>query len=138
MYLLDTNLISELTKPAPSPNVTAWLSAQQETPLFLSVITIGEIRQGIARLPDSKRKTTLSAWLNDGLLVEYAQYILPIDLDVVSVWGALTARMIAQGRTMQTMDSFIAATAQTHRLTLVTRNVSDFVDVGVGLVNPWE
>ena len=137
MYLLDTNVISESTKPSPAPALKQWLQTHAADDIYLSVITIGEIRQGIERLPSSKRKENLTGWLEQGLLVAYADFILLVDLETVEIWGRLSARLRLAGRTMQTLDSLIAATALQHNLHVVTRNAQDFVHTGVHLVDPW-
>ena len=136
-YLLDTNVISEFTKPEPATAVIQWLQSQQHHPLHLSVITIGEIQQGIARLPASAKKADLQTWLDDTLLPSYGQHILPLDTDTMLIWGQLTAVLLSQGRRLPVMDGLLAATARQHDLILVTRNTADFADTGVALVNPW-
>lgn len=137
-YLLDTNVISEFTMDSPYPSVIEWLRVHQNDYLHLSVITIGEIQQGISRLPTSKRQKQLTTWFNDTLLVAYSDFILPIDTSTMLLWGELTAKLIQQGRKMPVMDALIAATALQHDLTLVTRNVSDFAHAGVEIINPWQ
>jgi predicted nucleic acid-binding protein len=137
-YLLDTNVISEFAADKPHPAVITWLRDHQSDNLFLSVITIGEIQQGIARLPTSQKRAQLTAWLNETLLVAYADMILPIDTTVMLQWGTLTAQLIRQGRKMPVMDALLAATALRHDLMLITRNVSDFSQTGVDLINPWD
>ncbi len=136
-YLLDTNIISEFTKTQPNPSVIGWPREHTNDDLFLSVVTIGEIQQGISRLPASQRQRDLRIWLNESLLVIYADRILPIDIAVVMQWGTLTARLIGEGKKMPVMDGLIAATALQHNLTLVTRNTDDFSNTGLTLVNPW-
>ena len=100
MFLLDTNVISEFAADAPYPSVVAWLRAHQNDDLFLSVITIGEIQQGIDRLPASKKRDQLTTWLTETLLVVYAGLILPVDTATMIHWGQLTAGLIGQGRKM--------------------------------------
>lgn len=103
-----------------------------------TVITIGEIQQGIARLPSSKKQQDLTDWLNETLLVVYADWIIPIDNDIMLQWGTLTGRLIQKGRKMPVMDAMIAATCLQHDLVLVTRNESDFSHAGLQIINPWE
>jgi tRNA(fMet)-specific endonuclease VapC len=137
-YLLDTHVISEFTRAKPAPTVIAWLQAHERDDLFLSVITIGEIRQGITRLPPSAKREGLTSWLNDTLLPAYAERLLPIDSETMLQWGSLTGRLLNEGRRMPVMDALLAATAVQYDLPLVTRNVRDFSTAGVELVNPWE
>jgi predicted nucleic acid-binding protein len=137
-YLLDTNVISEFTSPQPNAAVVAWLTAHQHTILYLSVITLGEIQQGIQRLPTSKKREELEQWFQQELLVQYADFILPIDTNIMLQWGTLTAQLIQQGSKLPVMDGLIAATAVQHKLTLVTRNTSDFAATNISLVNPWQ
>ena len=137
-YLLDTSVISDFTKNQPEPSLVDWFREHQDDELFLSVISIGEIQQGISRLPESQRRRDLQSWMNESLLIGYADRILAVDVPIVMQWGALTARLIGQGKKMPVMDGLIAATALQHTLTLVTRNVADFINTGLSLVNPWD
>ncbi|NMC52610.1 MAG: type II toxin-antitoxin system VapC family toxin [Chloroflexi bacterium] len=137
-YLLDTCVLSEFTRRKPEEKVVRWLERVEETRLFLSAITIGEIQRGVARLPESTRKTELLAWMNNGLLERFRSRILPLDEQTLFLWGSLTARAELAGQPMPVMDSLIAASALQHNLILVTRNVTDFMPCGVQLFNPWE
>jgi len=136
-YLLDTCVISELVARQPHPDVLQWIDDIAEEKIYLSVITIGEIKKGIEKLPDSRRKRELSEWLGDDLLVRFRDKILPIDTDVMLVWGKLIANLERQGKKMPAMDSLIAAIALRWELKLVTRNVDDFKYTPVAIVNPW-
>lgn len=136
-YLLDTCIISELVKPSPNPMVLDWLHAIPSERLFLSVITIGEIRKGLTKLPDSKQKDKLTEWLNT-LLEDYQDRIYAIDLTVAENWGVLQGNAEKSGMPMSSIDSLIAAIAYTHNLVLVTRNVSDFKATNLPLRNPWK
>lgn len=135
-FLLDTCALSELTRPAPDRNFSLWFDDRQASELFLSVLTIGEIERGIARLPAGRKKTRLIGWLG-ALRSTYSERILPIDDQVASIWGRMAAATAAQGQTLGVIDGLIAATALSHGYTVVTRNVADFAPTGVSLVNPW-
>jgi predicted nucleic acid-binding protein len=137
-FLLDTCVISELVAKQPNLHVVQWVDSIDEDKLFLSAITIGEIKRGIEKLADSSRKSALVEWLKGDLLIRFTDRILPIDTSVVLVWGQLTADLEKQGRRMPAIDSLIAATCLQGRLDLVTRNESDFAHSGVTVINPWE
>lgn len=137
-YLLDTCLISELVVKAPNLRVVQWVDEQDPANLFLSVITIGEISKGIAKLIDSRRKQKLESWLQNELLQRFAQNILLIDSDVMLTWGRLIAALELKGRKMALMDSLIAALALHGNLQLVTRNENDFINAGISILNPWK
>jgi tRNA(fMet)-specific endonuclease VapC len=102
------------------------------------VITIGEIAKGVEKLSKSKRKQELHSWLKENLLVRFDGRIIPLDTEVLMEWGILIARLESTGITLPAIDSLIAATTLTHKLTLVTRNVDDFSGTGIEIVNPWE
>jgi predicted nucleic acid-binding protein len=137
-FLLDTCVISELVTRKPNPHVVQWVDSLDEDQLFLSAITIGEIKRGIEKLADSRRKSALREWLEGDLFIRFRDKILPIDTLVMLVWGQLTADLEKQGRRMPAIDSLIAATCLQGRLDLVTRNESDFAHSGVTVINPWE
>ncbi|MFI3138305.1 MAG: type II toxin-antitoxin system VapC family toxin [Methylococcaceae bacterium] len=135
-YLLDTCVISEFTKPQPHTPVLTWFQATQSEDLFLSVVTIGEIKKGIYKLPASNKKQALLLWLT-ALLGDYQHRILAVDLGVMENWSAMIAHAEKNGQPVASMDSLIAATAYTHHLTLVTRNERDFSACNVTMLNPW-
>jgi predicted nucleic acid-binding protein len=135
-FLLDTCVISELAAQQPDPGFVEWIDSIAEEKLYLSVITIGEIKKGIEKLPGSRRRSELTRWLEDELLVRFKDKILPIDVHVMLVWGELTANLEKQGRKMPAIDSLIAATAVQGKLDLVTRNEADFEHTGVSVFNP--
>jgi len=135
-YLLDTCVISELTKPQPNNYVLTWLEATQSEDLFLSVINIGEIKKGIYKLPASNKKQALLLWLTS-LLSDYQNRILPVDLAIIENWSAMVAHAEKIGQSIASMDGLIAATAYTHHLTLITRNERDFTACNITLINPW-
>lgn len=136
-FLLDTNVISELVKPRPETRVVSWIAATDESLLFLSVLTIGEIRRGISSLPSTTRRATLEAWLDSSLLVRFNGRILPIDQGVADRWGRLTGSAAARKSPIPVIDGLLAATALHHNLTLVTRNISDIAAAAVPVFDPW-
>jgi len=137
-FLLDTCVISELVARQPNPEVVQWIDSVDEDKLFLSVITIGEIKKGIEKLSGSRRKDALADWLKDSLLVRFRDKVLPVDIPVVLCWGQLNADLDRRGRRMPAIDSLIAATCLQAGFQLVTRNESDFAHSGVTVINPWE
>ena len=137
-FLLDTCVISELVAKQPNLHVVQWVDSIDEDKLYLSAITIGEIKSGIEKLAESSRKSALADWLEGDLLIRFTDRILPIDIPVMLVWGQLTADLEKQGRRMPAIDSLIAATCLQGKLDLVTRNESDFAHSGVTVINPWE
>ena len=137
-FLLDTNVISELIKPLPEANVTTWIERIDESLLYLSVLTLGEIRRGIAVLPQSRRRAILEAWLDKELRARFEDRILAIDLEVADRWGLLTAAARTNGIVLPVIDGLLAATALEHNLTLVTRDTGQIPSMGVAVFNPWE
>jgi predicted nucleic acid-binding protein len=137
-FLLDTNCISELVRSRPEPRVLQWIDAADESLLCLSVLTLGEIRNGIASLPQSKRRTQLETWLEVELRARFAGRILSVDFAIADRWGLLSAAAKHAGRPLSVIDGLLAATALHHNLTIVSRNVNDFVGTQVPVVNPWE
>jgi toxin FitB len=136
-FLLDTNVVSEWTKQRPNPGVIAWLADVDEDRVFLSVVTVAELRHGIERLPEGNRRRRLDAWLRDELPLRFAGRLLSVDQAVADCWGEVVARREAAGRPIGVMDAFIAATANVHALSLVTRNAADFESTVSDIVNPW-
>lgn len=136
-FLLDTNVISELVKPKPESKVTTWIDSIDEDLLYLSVLTLGEIRKGIASLSDASRRVTLEAWLNSDLTFRFAERILPIDRAVADRWGRLAADAASAKSPLPVIDGLLAATALDQNLTLVTRNTRDIAVTGVSVFNPW-
>ena len=137
-FLLDTCVIAELVAKQPKAQVVRWVDSINEDKLYLSAITIGEIKRGIEKLADSSHKSALVEWLGADLPIRFADRILPIDIPVMLVWGQLTADLEKQGRRMPAIDSLVAATCLHARLDLVTRNECDFLHSGVTVINPWE
>lgn len=136
-YLLDTSVISESTKPRPSANVLSWIDAQDEFSLFLSVITLGELQKGINKLPNSKKRLQLQAWVMKDLTNRFSGRILHVDQDVAMRWGALAGTAERQGQKIPVLDGLLAATALVGGLTLVTRNSPHMQPMAVAFVDPW-
>ena len=137
-FLLDTNVISEWTKPRPEPAVITWLAEVDEDRVFVSVITLGELRYGIERLSPGRRRARLEEWLRHDLVLRFEDRILPINAAVAEVWGAILARVARVGHPIGAVDALIAATAEAHALTLVTRNASDFRSALTAVFDPWK
>ncbi len=137
-FLLDTNCISELVRLKPEPRVMAWFEEAEENTLCLSVLTLGEIRKGVAALPQGKRRSRLETWLEVELQARFSGRILSIDAAVADRWGLLAANAKSKGKPLSVIDGLLAATAIHHNLTIVSRNVVDFTDTQVSVVNPWE
>lgn len=136
-YLLDTNVISELIARQPNAQVVAWIDSLDPTTVYLSVITIGEIRKGIEKLEPSKRKDVLLDWLNTDLLIRFHEHLAEITTEVMLRWGEMTGQLERQGKPVGVVDSLIAAIALAGEFVLVTRNQRDFEGTGVTLLNPW-
>lgn len=136
-YILDTNIISELISAQPNQKVIGWLKGLDAKQTFLSVITIGEIRKGIAKLPESLRKKNIQDWFDDELLVQFEERILPLDLSVILLWGELVGELEKKGRKLPPLDSLIAATTKYYNYTLVTRNEKDFDGIEIVVFNPF-
>lgn len=136
-YLLDTNVISEPMKARPNAGVVGWLSGLDEDEAGISVVTITELRYGIERLATGKRRDLLEDWLRKDLSGRFDGRILPVDLDVADSCGRLVARSEGLGHPIEPRDAFIAATAEVHGLTLVTRNASDFQPTVKSILTPW-
>lgn len=136
-WLLDTNVLSELRKPRPDAHVVAFVAAQPLDRLFVSTVTLAEIRFGIERLPDALRRTELSDWLAHRVRPMFEQRVLPVSEDVMFRWRLLVEEGRQASHTFSQPDLIIAATALQHGLTLVTRDIGDFARARVPLLNPW-
>ena len=134
-YLLDTNVISELVRPKPDKSVLAWFGNVPDDALYLSTLSLGEIRKGVERLTNSSRREKLRLWLEHDLLEWFGPRILPIGPEVADRWGRLLAQA---ARPIPSIVSLLAATALHHELRLVSRNVKDFDYAGLEVINPWE
>ena len=133
-YLLDTNVISELSRKQPAAQVVHWIDSRDPQRLYLSAITIGEIRRGIALQADVTIKARLEEWMVNALLPRLSGRILSIDVEVMLTWGALA---VQAKRTLPAFDSLIAALARHHNFQVVPRNEADFAGLGVSVINPW-
>ena len=137
-YLLDTNVLSETARAEPHPGVLAWMRALDPLEAYLSVLTLGEIGKGLSLMPPGPRKRALRNWLGHDLLERFRGRVLAIDTDVALAWGTLDAEGRRIGRPLPVIDGLLLATASTHGLTFVTRNLRDCGDRGVEVVDPWE
>lgn len=137
MYLLDTNVVSEWVRPRPNANVLAWLAAANEDEVFINVCTLAELRFGVASMPKGKRRDRLDDWLTGDLTARFEGRIIPIDIAIADAWGFVHARARSRGRPMDAIDGFLAATAEVHGMTVVTRNTRDFEAGGASILNPW-
>lgn len=133
-YLIDTNVLSELRRKQPDAGVVDWFSKRPADTLYLSVLSMGEIRKGIEGVSDPQRAHALTDWLEIELPKFFLGRLLPIDEAVADRWGRLQA---TAKRPLPVVDSLLAATAQEHDFVLVTRNVQDFAGLAVELFNPW-
>jgi len=136
-WLLDTCVVSELVRPRPKASVVNWVLERDEDALFLSIITIGELEKGIARLPDSPKRATLEQWVRRELADRFRGRLLMVDSGVAARWGALAGASEARGQPLSVIDSLIAATGLQHDLTVATRNTDDLERCGARCVNPW-
>ncbi len=137
-FLLDTAVVSELVRKDPSAPVLKWIGNQDEASLYLSVLTIGELEKGIARLPASARRSRLLTWVRRDLAERFGGRLLPVDMRTAARWGAITGESEKRGRPLPVIDCLIAATALVHGLTVATRNVGDFERCGAACIDPWK
>lgn len=135
--LLDTNVLSEVTRPNPDMRVLAWLDQLDEDRSFVSIISIAEIRRGIALMDNGRKRDALAEWLARDLPQRFERRIIPVDEPVALAWGDLMGRAKRSGRGLSSMDGLIAATVVAHDLTLATRNTRDFEGFGIELIDPW-
>jgi len=136
-FLLDTNVLSEGMKPRPNSGVVTWLATVDEDRVYISVVTLTELRYGIEQMAAGSRRKRLEDWLQHELPIRFDGRVLPVDETIADVSGRIVARSEAAGRPIEAIDAFLAATAEVHRLTLVTRNQSDFQAVLKTTLNPW-
>ena len=135
-YLLDTNIISQVAKPVPSPSLVAWMTEQADQDLFIASLTVAEIRRGVLEKPAGKRRTQLETWFDgpEGPQALFAGRVLPFDEKAALVWARLMADGTAKGRSRSALDTIIAAIAQTNGCVVVTDNDKDFI--GIDIINP--
>ena len=133
-YLIDTCALSELVSARPDKRVISWFESKPQESLHLSVLSLGEIRKGVEKMPRGRRRDQILSWLEHDLPLWFEDRMLPVDNHVADEWGRLLSKI---ERTFPAIDSLIAATAQCHRLTVVTRNVKDFDLPGIETLNPW-
>ncbi|MET0606599.1 MAG: type II toxin-antitoxin system VapC family toxin [Beijerinckiaceae bacterium] len=136
-YLLDTNVVSELARRDADRRLLAWAGSLAEEQVYLSVVTIAEIRKGIALLPQGKRRSSLDEWLREGLLDRFRQRIVGVGVEIAELWGLLAAQARSKGAGFPAMDGFLAATALKHQFAIATRNTKDFSQLNVKVINPW-
>jgi len=136
-YLLDTCAISEMVSVKPNAKVLKWFESQSEKTLYLSIITIGEIEKGIYQLIHSKKRLRLETWLFDELVPGFQGRLIGIDRKLMTAWAKMIAELKTKGMVRQSFDSLIEATALHHQLILVTRNVKNFQNSQVTILNPW-
>ncbi|MBX2996910.1 MAG: type II toxin-antitoxin system VapC family toxin [Caldilineaceae bacterium] len=137
-YLLDTNIISELISKQPNQDVVDWIDQLDPMSVYISVITIGEIRKGIEKLPISKRREDLTVWLENDLLIRFQGKIAEVTAEVMLMWGTLIGRLENEGKPLPAIDSLLAAIALEGNYALVTRNDEDFKNAGITVINPWK
>jgi predicted nucleic acid-binding protein len=136
-FLLDTNVVSEWVKPQPNRGLVTWLTAVDEDELCLSIVTVAELRRGAERLPNGRRRRAIEEWIARDVLLRFERRLLGLDVAVAEAWGTITAQCEARGRPISAMDAFVAAVAECHGLSLVTRNEGDFAGVVRSVINPW-
>ena len=137
-FLLNTKVISEVVKPRPNPGVLEWMEVTEESLLYLSVLTLGELRKGIVLLPSGRRRVSLEAWLDHDLTVRFSGRILPVDIAVADRWGRISGTEAARKSPLPVIDGLLAATALQHDLTLVSGDTRNAAVSGVQIFDPWE
>ena len=135
-YLLDTNILSELVKQIPAQSVLSWIDTVDNDALYISVITLGEIRKGVDGIQNIERQEKISQWLEVELPAYFEDRILSIDAKIADMWGRLQSKN--KGYILPAIDGLIAATAHVFGLKLVTRNTKDFIHTPIEVINPWE
>jgi tRNA(fMet)-specific endonuclease VapC len=136
-YLLDTNIISELISKNPNEKVVKFINDLNVDDVFLSAITIGEIKSGIENVQSNAKKELLSQWLHNDLLYKFENRIISIDIEIMLTWGSINHKLKKQGRALPIMDSIIGATCLSKELALITRNEKDFQNLAIKIINPF-
>jgi len=137
-YLLDTNIISEFISKTPNKKVIDYILTLNENDIYLSVITIGEIKAGVEKLANSQKKDKLLYWLENDLLVRFKNRIINIDIEVILQWATVNTQLKQMGKPLPLMDSLIGATTQAKDMILLTRNEKDFQNLDIQIVNPFK
>ncbi len=135
-YLLDTNVVSDSTKPRPDPQVARWIDGLPPEYLALSTITVGEIQKGASKLEPGAKRTFLIRWLEE-IPTEYKERVLPVDVPIARAWGQIADQARRAGRELSVPDGILVATATIHNMVLVTRNERHFHELGIQILNPW-
>ena len=138
MILVDTNVVSELWRVAPDPGVLCWVDAQAVETLYLSAVTVAELRFGVASMPEGRRRSIYQDRLEREVLPAFTGRVLPFDLDASQSYGTLMARARREGKAISTADGYIAATAASRALMVATRDVAPFQAIGLKVINPWD
>ncbi len=136
-YLVDTCVISEITRPRPHSAVIEWLNSQDANDLHVSVLAFAELEKGVARLPASRKKERLERWLQDDIKKRFADHLFDVNLGIAELWGRIQAEAERRGKPLPVIDGLVAATAIANDCVVVTRNVADFERAGARTVNPW-
>jgi len=136
-YLIDTCVISEFTKKSPSQKVIHFLNGTNDMDVAMSVITIGEVKNGIGCVADGRKRNRLERWFNEELLLRFKDRTLSIDSETMIIWGEMVAKLKKRGITLPVMDSLLAAQCKRYNLCILTRNVKDFEQTGISVMNPW-
>ena len=137
-YLLDTCVISELVKKEPHPAVSHWMDAGDESRMYLSVLTLGELIKGITKLPDGEKREKLQSWVSNDLALRFGPRLVEIDAEIAWAWGTLLGEAEKRGEKLPVVESLIAVSANVHDLVVVTRNVYDIARCRAKVFNPWE
>ncbi len=138
MIVLDTNVVSELARPTPSPAVIDWVDARDSSELVITALTAAEIRAGVALLPDGHRKHEIGIRMESLLTETFAGHVLAFDIDSSTHYAEILAARTRSGHPVDAFDAQIAAVCRQHESVLATRNTADFTDTGIALINPWD
>ena len=138
MILLDTNVVSEPLRPAPDARVVAWIDAQPVETLYLSAMTVAELRAGVALMPDGRRRDRLHDCINQDLLPAFLERVVPFDLACTTAYAEVLAAVRLAGSGIETADALIAAVARANGLVVATRDTNPFQSAGLAIINPWE